>query len=84
MLISVVSEHKSKLTSCFQSMIILIITTCSLFFPRLSEAADIVHLYHLIHPDCKSAGQPVDSSQPLEIIKVFILLNFLELKEFKT
>lgn len=44
----------------------------------LSEAADIVHLYHLIHPDSKSAGQPVDPSQPLEIIKAYMEQDSLQ------
>lgn len=39
---------------------------------HLSQGADLVSLYHLIHPDSKSASHNVDPKQPLETIKAYM------------
>ncbi|KAG0703012.1 28S ribosomal protein S22, mitochondrial [Chionoecetes opilio] len=44
----------------------------------LSEGADIVCLYHILHPQCKSAGHPVDASQPLQTIKAYMEQDSLQ------
>ncbi|KAK8400020.1 hypothetical protein O3P69_003011 [Scylla paramamosain] len=44
----------------------------------LSEGADIVRLYYLIHPDSKSAGHHVDLSLPLETIKAYMEQDSLQ------
>lgn len=37
---------------------------------RLSNAADLVQLYHMMHADCKSKTLNVDQNQHIEFIKV--------------
>ncbi|MPC41021.1 28S ribosomal protein S22, mitochondrial [Portunus trituberculatus] len=44
----------------------------------LSEGADIVRLYYLVHPDSKSAGHHMDLSLPLETIKMYMEQDSLQ------